>query len=497
MAFSIHILPSSDAIAALVLLGLGSFTKGLLSPLRTVPGPFLARFTRLWEIHAVRSRDFATYNIALHKKYGSIVRLAPNRYSLNDADAGKWILGHKTGLDKSNFYYPFGFVDTPNLFSETSNATHAKLRRPIAQVYSTTNLLHYEPFVDTCTAILIKRLDEYAREGKQLPVRELMQYYAFDVIGAITTGSRFGLLEENGDKSGIIEALDEGLDYSAIVGLIPVVHWWISKVVDLLGIKLSFIRMIDFINLHLNNRVSGRSKSPLGCQDFVDKMLQSEQDGKATRTHTFIACAQNIAAGSDTTAISLSSVIAHLCIYPEAMTKLRQELDEARKDGRLSDPATFQEAQKLPYLQAVIYEALRVHPAVGVPLTRVVGKAGAHLAGQYFPPGTEVGVNAWVIHNNEHIFGPDASQFRPERWLSEDSAERAALERNFLSFGIGPRTCIGKNISLLEMLKVIPQIVMGFDFELQRDERSGERYTWRTSFFTKQSFCCLVRKRSR
>ncbi len=423
------------------------------------------------------------------------MRLAPNRYSINDGEAAKVILGHHGALDKSQFYHPFGQPDEYNLFSEPSISVHANVRRPLAQLYSQTTLLSYEPFVDTCNTILLKRLEEYAQDGKALNVRELMQYYAFDVIGEITVGSRFGLMEDGGDKSGIVEAIDESISYGAIIGLIPEWHWWIAMTADKLRLEPGFRKILKFVNLHINSRVSGHIKSPEDRSDFLDKMLPMEQEGKATRFHTRQAAAQNIVAGSDTTAISLSAVIAYLAMHPNTLAALRHELDEATAAGTLSDPATFQEAQSLPYLQAVIMEALRVHPAVGAPMTRVVGPQGLTVAGQFFPPGTEVGVNAWVIHYNKSIFGPDAQVFRPERWITKDKEERAVLNRNLLAFGAGPRTCIGKNISLLEMSKVIPQIVRKYDFEILPNA-NGEKYTWRTRWFAKPSFNAIVRRRA-
>lgn len=426
---------------------------------------------------------------------GSVVRLAPNRYSINDGEAVKVILGHHNALEKSKYYLPFGHPDRNNLFTEPSLAVHAKIRRPIAQLYSQTTLLSYEPFVDTCNTILLKILEEHAQNGKALNVRELMQLYAFDVIGEITVGSRFGMMEEGGDKSGIIKAIDQMLNYGAIIGLLPEWYWPIAAMMNRLGLVAGAFAITDFVSRHIDDRVSGRTKSRDDRSDCLDKMLPLEQAGKATRLHTHEAAGSNIGAGSDTTAISITAIIAYLTMHPKTLAALRHEIDEATVMGTLSDPATFQEAQKLPYLQAVISESLRVHPAVGAPVTRIVGTQGLQIAGQYFPPGTEVGVNAWVIHNNKSIFGPDAHVFRPERWLTGNKEERAVLDRNFMSFGAGPRTCIGKNISLLEMSKVIPQIVRNYDFEILPDAM-GELFTWKTRWFTKPNFHAVVRRRA-
>jgi cytochrome P450 len=72
---------------------------------------------------------------------------------------------------------------------------------------------------------------------------------------------------------------------------------------------------------------------------------------------------------------------------PAALAKLRSEFIEARKDGRISDPITFKEAQTLQYFQAVIKEGLRIHPAVGQIMPRIVPEGGAQLAGRFFPAG--------------------------------------------------------------------------------------------------------------
>lgn len=89
-------------------------------------------------------------------------------------------------------------------------------------------------------------------------------------------------------------------------------------------------------------------------------------------------------------------------------------------------------------------------------------EGGATLSGQYVPPGTIVGISAWILHRNTQIFGHDVDTFRPERWL--DDPEKAAVMNQFLfSFGAGARTCAGNNVSYLEMYKLVPAILRTFD----------------------------------
>ncbi len=94
---------------------------------------------------------------------------------------------------------------------------------------------------------------------------------------------------------------------------------------------------------------------------------------------------------------------------------------------------------------------------------------GAEISGHFFPAGTVVGLNCWTAHYNEDVYGPDAKEFRPERWMqgeleteSEHKERVQAVEAYYLPFGLGSRTCIGRHISFLEMSKILPRGDSGF-----------------------------------
>ena len=125
---------------------------------------------------------------------------------------------------------------------------------------------------------------------------------------------------------------------------------------------------------------------------MVTKFLDyhAEDPGKFTDFNILMGCLANVVAGSDTTAISLSSIFYNLIKTPSALAALRDEIDTMAKNGEISDPVAFKEAQKMPYLQAVIKESLRMHPATGLPLARVVPEGGDTIAGQFFPEGVSI-----------------------------------------------------------------------------------------------------------
>lgn len=126
-----------------------------------------------------------------------------------------------------------------------------------------------------------------------------------------------------------------------------------------------------------------------GAEDFITKFLriQAQDPAKITNADISSVCTMNIGAGSDTTSISLTSIIFNLIKYPRVLEQLRAEIKYHETQGTISNPIKFSEANQLPYLQAIIKEGLRMHPATGLSLGRVAPPEGATLAGQYFPPG--------------------------------------------------------------------------------------------------------------
>ncbi|KAK5128187.1 hypothetical protein LTR08_004078 [Meristemomyces frigidus] len=329
---------------------------------------------------------FESTNVDLHKKYGPIVRLAPNRYSIADPSCVRAIYGIGSKFSKSDYYHPFGNPDTSHkdIFSERSNEVHSANRRKQANMYSMTSLKNYEPFVDRVNSTFFGKLKEFSETGQSFDLFTWMQFYAFDVIGEITIGRTFGMLEAGNDKDGLLDAVDfVNAKYGARLGHLPELHVPFLWLAQTLKLATGLESVTKAVEEQIALRKSGESVSDRA--DFLGKSLDLIEREKLDRFDLFNVVATNIGAGSDTTAISATAIIYYLMKNPKCMRKLRKELDDHVVAGELSETATFQEGQRLEYLQAVIKEALRLHPAVGMPLARVVPPGGATLAGQFFP----------------------------------------------------------------------------------------------------------------
>ncbi|CVK96642.1 related to pisatin demethylase cytochrome P450 CYP57 [Fusarium mangiferae] len=328
-----------------------------------------------------------------------------------------------------------------------------------------------EPEVEDCIKTYKQKLESLAHSGMNMNLQFWMQCYAFDVISQITLDKRFGFLDSGADKGGMFASLHEYLKYCAVVGVEHEWHetlFWIMSKLPTRGLAY----VAQFTGEQINQRKQalkvGDPAEKSQKKDFLSKLfhLHNENPERFPDAAIFTTCITNIGAGSDTTSISLCAIMQNLAERPAVYQKLRHEIDAKYKDLGEPDFIPFNETQSMKYLQACIKEALRLHPATGLPLERVVPRGGVVLSGTYFPAGTIVGVNTWVMHRNQDVFGVDADTFMPERWLNQSKEKLSLMEASWMPFGAGSRTCIGKNISLLEINKLIPVLVRTFDFSI-------------------------------
>ena len=217
----------------------------------------------------------------------------------------------------------------------------------------------------------------------------------------------------------------------------------------------------------------GREKIPEtsngkpGRRDFLSRFYEAHRKDPEFMTHERVLAVTvaNMFAGSDTTAITLRALFYNLLRHPDDMKSLMAELWAQKDKGvfqSAEDLVDWNDVRELPFLSAVIKETLRCHPAAGLTLERIVPAGGVTLCGEFIPAGTIVGCNAWTVHRDS-FFGECTAEFRPQRWLDASLEQRRLMENSILSFGAGARTCIGKNISLLEIYKLVPAVLMRFE----------------------------------
>ncbi|TFK91204.1 cytochrome P450 [Polyporus arcularius HHB13444] len=187
-------------------------------------------------------------------------------------------------------------------------------------------------------------------------------------------------------------------------------------------------------------------------------------------------------AATDTTSTSITRAIEVLAQHPEAQAKLRQELlDATAGTGRTLADFDYDTYTNLPYLEAVVRETVRMYPSFHLsprvaeqdtvlPLgTPIQGTDGRTITELVVPAHTMVWVNILGLNRDKAIWGPDAHEWKPERWLGQLPASVADAHipnvfSNTMTFVAGPRSCIGYNMALTEMRIALAHLVLAFEF---------------------------------
>lgn len=459
-----------------------------LSPLSRYPGPLSARlgipFWRFW--HALKG-DYAPALHALHKQHGDVVRIGPTHLSFSDPAAMNSIYsltdGTSSKFRKSNFYRSFQvFKAHPSIFSERDPHQHSKRRRAVASAYSMNSLVKLEEYVEDVSEVLLKRLDELVEtqsvreeEGEKTKAIRLdpwFHYFAMDVVGELAFGQGFNLLNRGKDDERFLTGVLNLSQWGAVAGCMPWLSSWILWLFprvtgqpggSVIGDKTTSRIQTRYAEVEDNGGMASRP-------DMLTKFMEArDPDTKQTYSmkQVLFSASSVMSAGSDTTATSLTIFFGYLLDHPSCYAKLRDEINEAVEAGTLSTPVKYAKGSQLEYLQACIKEALRLSPPISMDLPRYVPAEGAVIGKNPhpIPGGTTVGISPYVLHRNAAAFGPDAEFYRPERWLEGGEEGRKTMERFNMTFGGGSRACIGKNISLMELSKIIPEILLRYDIK--------------------------------
>lgn len=280
--------------------------------LRSIPGPFLAGFTDLWRFFDCVVATPHDTHIDLHRKHGSMVRIGPGTVSVSDTALIPQIYGLNSGFTKTKFYtlhmLPYKGQFTPSLFTTLDEGYHAKYRKPIANAYSMSTLVEFEPLIDSTTALFMKRLDEFAASSEQINLGLWLQMYAFDVIGEIVFSKKLGFLETKSDVDGIIADIRLKVFLGGAVGQIPAIDAVLTKNPLYLAVADTH-PVVKFTVKNMDER-SRQEKQETVTRDFLTRCYEAQAKYPDLVTDRTIRMynIDNVLAGSDTTSISLRAV---------------------------------------------------------------------------------------------------------------------------------------------------------------------------------------------
>ncbi|GAB7364465.1 hypothetical protein MBLNU230_g5275t1 [Neophaeotheca triangularis] len=451
--------------------------------IKDVPGPLAAKFTNLWYMYECRRgrRFLSVYEE--HQKHGKLVRVQPNHVSIADPDAIPIVYGHGTGFTKSEYYDAFVSIRR-GLFNTRDRHEHTRKRKTVSHTFSARSIGQFEQYIHHNLETLVSQWKDKSKQANggfyRMDILNWFNYVAFDIIGDLAFGAPFGMLEHGRDLAEVratpdspptyapaIEVLNRRGEVSNTIGCFPAIKPYagylpdpffskgVQAVQDLAGIAVARVNM----------RLEAAERGEVQRVDLLARLMEGKDENgeKLGREELTAEALTQLIAGSDTTSNTSCALLFHCLTKPAVVKKLQAELDSA-----LPSPGvpSYEQVRDLPYLDKVISETLRIHSTSATGLPRVVPPgAGVTIAGHFFPQGTVLSVPAYTIHHSKSIWGPDADEFKPERWDTVTEAQKAA----FIPFSYGPRACVGRNVAEMELALIASTVMRNFEFELHQD----------------------------
>ncbi|KAF9999904.1 hypothetical protein BGZ79_006522 [Entomortierella chlamydospora] len=358
-------------------------------------------------------------------------------------------------------------MDTSGHGIFASDGARWKFQRHLA--VSIFNIKAFREFTSNVFVVVGKKVIEIlgkaADEGTVIDLQRVILHFTLDVFGATSFGERFGCLDNIDQEVPFAEALDDMLEI--IVNRVNDPMWKIRERLN--GTSKRAADHNELIHNYARNIMEKRRRE--GHHADKKDLLQLFMDGKDEQGNPVSdeIIVDNIITftigGRDTTALALTWMFYLLLREgsdPEVVNKVVREVDEALGGG---DP-TYETHKEQKYAEACFHEALRVFP-VSPRNLRYCEKDDV------LPDGTKVYAGEWVtwssyvMGRSESIWGPDAKEYKPSRWLNTEKPSPS----KFNAFHAGPRTCIGQQFATIESLTIIGMILQSFNLELEDPSR--------------------------
>ncbi|GJE84195.1 cytochrome P450 [Phanerochaete sordida] len=461
-----HALLAVAAQMLLVTLAVVAYRLSPLHPLWKFPGPMLERITSLRMAYFANTGRRTPYVAELHEKYGTFVRIGPNKLSIKSVDAIHPIYASAQAFDKA-ISYRMGLIQNNSLFFLRDKPAHGRSKRVWSGALTNHAINQWDGPMENRTTQLIDCMARRQDSSGVVDLSTCFQHWSFDFDGdwALGEGQHDSIeFMRDGDPAGVVESGEQAILMLETFGEVPALFDIISS----LPINDGYLKLEKLAHKELRKRLKTDTQN--GWDLFSFLMAQRDDYTQAPMNETDLHTSAVLAfdAGGDTTAGFLSLTMFHLLHNRSSYIKLRQELDDTFPSGELTAEQHAALAD-LPYLGAVVNEGLRVGAAFpGFP--RVVPPGGALLAGQFVPGGTIVGVPSFAVHTDPANFWPEPCAFRPERWFEDGLGPGTVTRREaFMAFQFGPFRCVGKGLALREMHVVLSRLLLAYDLEFAPD----------------------------
>jgi len=302
--------------------------------------------------------------------------------------------------------------------------------------------------------------------GKYFDMQDKFYRFTFDSIGEIAFGAAMNCLQS--DTVPFAEAFDYLQEYAQFqltspfswlernIGAVPVVGKLLFPKCSVAQKKLVLLNgfAADIVSKRLVDPSCG-SKNDLLSQFITYSQQGMEHSASITPGFLRDVITNFIIAGRDTTAVAMSWCVHLISTHPDVQAKLLEEVDTVLQGNAID----YNTANNMPYLRAVIHEALRLSPPVPVDLKQCV-ETTALPGGKVIKKGQILIYGIYAMGRDKSRWGADAEQFKPERFLG--ARKRTAFE--YPVFNAGPRLCLGQVMALLEATMCLATLYQNYTF---------------------------------
>ncbi|KAI8321370.1 cytochrome P450 [Martensiomyces pterosporus] len=439
----------------------------LCSPVRRIPGDFLARFNKciFWK-NKFQGRE-AEYILRNYGQYGNIFLVGPRKVALCDpADCRKVLSSH--AFQKDRDYSHVTFLE-PNLVLTRDAELNKQRRRQVGPTFALCNLRKMEPAIRRCGVEPLIANWAAAIDASEAGVAKVNYYQSymlasFDVISVLAFGKYYNVLN-TGDKV-LIRRVEKSMTLLVSEMIFP-----ICKYFPLRWLMRSVYREVDqFIEFGKQVIAQRRKELQVGMEKPAD-MLQSFIDAEDPTSKIRMTSSQVVSesivtmiAGTDTTSSTMCWITHLLLLHPVHYGRVQEEVRAAFERDHM---ITYDEARlQLPFLEACVCEAMRLRPVAGN-VARLVPKGGITLQGHFIPEGYSLTVCLGGSHMNKDVWS-EPHVFNPERFL-----ENPDLKKQLMTFSSGARICPGRNLAWLEIFITLANLYNRFEFALPEDSLFG------------------------
>lgn len=421
-------------LTPVTLLLIRSFYRIFVHPLSHIPGPLLPKTTSLWLHYHAYIGDEASVIHELHACYGPLVRVSPNEVDVSDADAIQPIYVSKGGFPKAACYANFDIDGHKTIFSTTDHDHRAARAKAVMPLFSTKALRENESAIWGCVDRMIERLKSESKSKGPVNVLNLTRSLAVDAVSTHLFRENYDGVSEQGPTLSVSAFVDAFVAVGRFFYLPTVLFVWLEWAITKWQADRETDDSMTLVDKFVSSLVANTTPKSLTYPGRLLAVGISDSEVKAQ-------CKDLVFAGTDSTGMNLATIMTSLAMYPAKYERLKREVD-----ANVARGSDAQEVQALPYLNAVVKEALRISMANPTRLPHVVPAEGWTFKEVHFPATSIVGCSGYELHFNAKIF-PDPTAFVPERWL-EPTEE---MSKYWFAFGAGSRACIARSLATLEL----------------------------------------------